>query len=358
MRVTLFVEGLRPGGAERVISEMANFWGAQGRPVTLITLEPPARDFYPLHPNVRRIAWSPPGRLRSLAQNTLGFGFLRRAITASRPDVVVSFLDESNVRALACTLDLKIPIVISERSDPRQYRLRARWRLLRRAFYPLAGALVVQSRAVAGWAEKMVEPRKVRVIPNPVRLMTLDAAPCDPGEPVVMSMGRLIKTKGFDLLLDAFAEIAPRFPEWRLRIIGEGEERPALLAQAARLGLTDRFELPGLIADPAPLLRQAGVYALSSRYEGFPNALLEAMACARPVVAFDCPAGPREIIRDELDGLLVAPGRSDALAAALARLLASPSERARFASRAPEVRERFSLPRVMAKWDRLFSELV
>src|SRR6185503_9002343 len=115
---------LRPGGAERVISEMANFWGAAGRPVTLITLEPPARDFYRLHRSVRRIAWSPPEKfpaLRSLAQNTLGLRFLRRAIADSCPDVVVSFLDESNVRALACTLDLRIPIVISERSDPRQY---------------------------------------------------------------------------------------------------------------------------------------------------------------------------------------------------------------------------------------------
>ena len=229
MRVTLFVEGLRPGGAERVISEMANFWGAAGRPVTLITLEPPTRDFYRLHPSVRRIAWSPPEKspaLRSLAQNTLGLRFLRRAIADSHPDVVVSFLDESNVRALACTLDLRIPIVISERSDPRQYRLRAHWRLLRRAFYPLAGALVVQSRAVASWAEKMIAPRKVRVIPNPVRLLPVEAAVPEPGEPVVMSMGRLIKTKGFDLLLDAFAELAPRFPTWRLRIVGEGEERP------------------------------------------------------------------------------------------------------------------------------------
>ena len=91
-----------------------------------------------------------------------------------------------------------------------------------------------------------------------------------------------------------------------------------------------------MIADPAPLLQKAGVYALSSRYEGLPNALLEAMACARPVVAFDCPAGPREIIRDKLDGLLVAPNRSDALAAALSRLLASADERARLASAPPK----------------------
>ncbi|PVR98801.1 hypothetical protein C4663_23105, partial [Salmonella enterica subsp. enterica serovar Give] len=133
---------------------------------------------------------------------------------------------------------------------------------------------------------------------------------------LIVALGRLVPQKGFDLLIDAFALVGPQLPEARLEIWGAGPEEARLRAQIARLGLADRVSLPGQTTHAADVLSSATVVALSSRVEGFPNVLLEAMALGRPVVALDCRYGPAEIIRHGVDGLLVTSREPHALAGA------------------------------------------
>jgi glycosyltransferase involved in cell wall biosynthesis len=168
----------------------------------------------------------------------------------------------------------------------------------------------------------------------------------------------LSEEKSVDRLLDAFSSIAPAHPLWDLVVLGEGPLRAALEAQVQKLGLQGRVGLPGRVGNVGDWYARADLYVLSSRVEGFPNTLGEAMAHGCAAVSYDCDTGPRDIIRDGVDGLLVRPvGDVRALAAALGALMADDAQRARMGKQAVDVRERYSMKTVLAKWDALFAEV-
>jgi glycosyltransferase involved in cell wall biosynthesis len=151
-------------------------------------------------------------------------------------------------------------------------------------------------------------------------------------------------------LVRAFSRIAPEHPGWNLTILGEGPERTSIERQIDASGIAGRVSLPGREADAAGVLHRAGLFVLSSRYEGFPNALCEAMACGLPVISFDCPSGPAEIIRDGVDGLLVPAGDVEALSSTISRLIADPKRMRLLGQRAIEISDRFSVERIEAMW--------
>lgn len=360
MRLTLIISSLSYGGAERVLSTMANHWAILGRQVTLITLDSQAMDFYALHPRVRRVALGLVGvsvhPWRALSNNLRRLTRLRREIRASEPEVIVSFIHEMNVLTLLASSGLNVPVIVSERTDPRQHRIGRVWAVLRRLLYPRADAVVVQTNEVGYWMQRFVRKEVVHTIPNAVALPVHEAdhTACYLGsDRTVIAMGRLGPEKGFDLLLRAFAQCAAKHPDWSLMILGEGSERERLEALAGELGVANRVSMAGLIREPVKLLRHADLFVMSSRFEGFPNALLEAMACGLPVISTDCPSGPREIVRDGVDGVLVPPEDIDALAAAMERLMSDEAERERLAARAPDVVRRFGVSEMMKLWEQV-----
>jgi glycosyltransferase involved in cell wall biosynthesis len=297
-----------------------------------------------------------PGPLSAIGANCLRLVRLRRAMLGARPDAVVSFGDSTNCLTLLAAAGTGLRVIVSERSDPRRLHLGRAWAALRRRLYPHASAVVVQTERVASWARGFVPEQRVHVIPNFVRMPEIEpdsAAPLD-GTRQVAAAGRLFSAeKGFDLLLSAFARCAPRHPEWSLAIAGEGRDRAQLEAQAAASGLADRVRLPGLVRDTNSFLARSDLFVLSSRFEGFPNALLEAMALGVAPLAFDCNSGPAEIIRANVDGVLVPPEDVDALAHEMDRLMGDDEERSRLGRAARAVTLRFGLSEVMQKWELL-----
>ncbi|MFC7034364.1 glycosyltransferase family 4 protein [Nonomuraea rubra] len=175
--------------------------------------------------------------------------------------------------------------------------------------------------------------------------------------PVVVAAGRLVPQKGFDLLVKAFAQVVPEHPEWRLRIFGTGPRKGQLTGLVEQFGLGDHVALPGRTDRLERELTDASVYALSSRFEGLPMVMIEAMTHALPVVAFDCPTGPKDVLTDGVDGLLVPPRDVDALAAALNRVIADRDLRLRMGRAALRTSRAYGPEQVMPLWEDLFAEL-
>lgn len=370
MRIAAVASTLSGGGAARALVQVCDHWAGQDREVALVTLDEPEEDFYTLAPGIRRVGLglrSPSGWLgEAILQNLRRATALRRTLVRFDPEVVVAVDQRTDALAVLAVTGLGLPVAVWKQIDPRRMPLSPGWRLLRRLAYRRADRLVVQVDRLRPWAGRFTAERRIRVIPNPApssrpvrvpRPSGGDQGAADRGS-TVLGVGRLAPQKGFDRLIDAFARAAAGRPAWRLVILGEGSEREALEARAAARGVEDRVELPGQTPDVEAYYGSADLFVLSSRFEGFPNVLLEAMVAGLPVIAFDCPTGPREIIRDRVDGVLVPDSDVDELARWMERVMDDPVLRARLAERAPEAGERFGVERIGRLWDEVFAELV
>lgn len=363
MRIVFLISSLGSGGAERVATMLCNAWAARGDKVTLIsTFSGKGRTFYEVAVGVELVTLadvvsSGQKNIRTYFQRTL---MLRRLIGERNPDVIVSFLTNVNIAGIVSSAFLGIPLVICERTDPSVCPGSRIWTFLSRLLYRFSDVLVVQTDAVARKIEDVYPGlRRVVEIPNPVSDEVFAIRPrsgvC---RKVLLSLGRLSQEKQTDRLIAGFQLAAKSFDEWELHIYGEGPLRSALEAQIQAAGLDARVFLMGVTSDPWGVMAGSDAFALTSRFEGFPNALLEAMGAGLPCLAFDCPSGPRELTSGGKYGLLVAPDDQDALISALTTLMGDEALRRRLGSEARKsVVKRFALRRVLDRWDQLFFDL-
>jgi glycosyltransferase involved in cell wall biosynthesis len=368
MNILIFIHSLHSGGAERVAVNLSNYWAEKSWQVTVVTLTSPAADFYKLHPSVRRIALDVADEsgnpLAAVLNNLRRIFALRRVLRQLQPDVALAMMNTANILLALAATGLRALITVgSEHIHPPQISLARPWDVLRVRLYGHLTALTALTVESAAWLRQHTRARNIPVIPNavswplPQQPPHLPPPPRKSGRRILLAVGRLSEQKGFDILIQVFQRLARDFPDWRLVILGEGPDRKALEAQIASAGLADRISLPGRAGNVGQWYETADLYVLSSRFEGFPNTLTEAMAHGLPVVSFDCDTGPRAIIRHEVDGLLAPAGDGATLETALRRLMLDEALRSRFAARALEARERFSLQRIGGLWDKLFEEI-
>jgi len=359
MRLTLIISSLQAGGAERQMSIMANYWAAGEWEITLLTFDDGrSKPFYSLDQKVKHIPMNiaavSSNLFAAVMNNLRRLRALRRAIQDSRPDAVLSFMDKVNVLSLLSAIGTGRRVIVGERIDPVVYVLGFVWEKLRKFSYLTADAIVVQTESAKRYFSSRIQ-HKTFVIPNGVipPLKSQGKAWVEISRPAVVAVGRLDKQKGFDLLLEAFGKAGQSRRGWHLYVFGEGSERVNLEKQKKTLGLNEIIHLPGVAKNISHVYQNADLFVLSSRFEGFPNVLCEAMACGLSVIGFDCPSGPRDIIRDGVDGVLIPNGDVTALAKAMDRLMSNTAERKRLASRATEVIERFGLEKIMGRWEEL-----
>lgn len=366
MKLLIFIHSLSSGGAERVTANLANYWAEKGWGLTIATLTGQEHDFYDLHPTIKRIPLNLDGDssnlLSALHHNYRRIRALRTVLKQEQPDVALAMMTTANILLALAAKGGTIRLVGSERIHPPAFPLGGVWEWLRRQIYRYFDVVTALTEESAHWIKKATSAKVVQIIPNAVTWPIPASSPCINPDGVLgeqfnlIAVGRLTPQKGFDRLLNAFAELASRFPDWHLTILGEGECRQALEAQRDQLGLAQQVSLPGVVGNLAQWYQQADLFVMSSLFEGFPNTLVEAMAHGLPVISVDCDTGPRDIIRDKVDGLLVPQNNHQALVEGLATLMGDEPLCKQYATRAIEVRERFSMERIAGMWEMIFEE--
>lgn len=371
MKLLFFIHSLSSGGAERVTSLLANYWSVKGWDVTIVTITDTKNDFYRIDNRIQRIGLELDNVSRNpfaaVSSNMQRIFALRQVLKQINPAVAIGMMTTANCLLALSSIGLAVKTIGSERIYPPKFPLGKVWEVIRRLSYPFLHAIVAQTLESSDWLKSATKQKCVVVIPNPLNY------PVEPQPPflnpsfflhhtgaryMLLAVGRLDYQKGFDRLIHAFSEISVAYPEWVLVILGEGQQRDELTSLVTQLKLTGQVYMPGIVGNLGDWYEAATIYVLTSRYEGFPNTLLEAMSYGVPSIAVDCKTGPSDIIHNEIDGMLVQQNDLSSLVEALKRLMSDKLLRQGYAKSSVSVIEKYSLESITESWERLFNEVV
>lgn len=342
MKITFLTASLGSGGAERVVSLLANRMAEMGHQVEINCL---LYDdvYYKTSPDVKltiavRIC---PGNL------VKRLFWLRNYVKTSGTNVCIAFTEGVYCATICALMGTRIPVIASERLDP--HYMSWKRKLLKKIFLPHAAWLVVQTEYIKKYFHGSIANR-TSIILNPVNDKVCDIEPCNK-ENTIISVARLFPQKRQEILIKAFANIAERFPEWKLVIYGEGPERDSLesLVSSFKTQVSSRILLPGRCDTVIEEMNKAKIFAFSSDYEGLSNAMLEAVCVGLPIVSTRV-SGTDELIRDGLNGYVVNLGDTDALANALERLMTDETKIQSFSLESRKLAEKFRMDNIVEEW--------
>lgn len=359
MKITFVTSTLTSGGAERVISLLANNFAERGYEVEMIALTSISPDYYKLDPKVKFIHADKVSKGGLLGE----LWWFRRHIKKEKPDVVIAFMEAVYEFVLLALLGTKTPVISSERLDPALIscpRKVLRWLLL-----PTATAHVVQTQHIKQYYNQQIQ-KKTHIIYNPVNEKVFndnDDENDNLGLKIkderlnrIISVGRLYPQKNQKMMIEAFAQVSERHPDWKLVIYGEGYLRKDLENLVERLKVKDKFLLPGRCETVIEEVAKSKVFCLSSDYEGMSNAMIEALCVGTPVISTRV-SGTDELIRDGENGLLVDIGDTEGLAQAFEKLLSNQELREQLGKEGQKLATQFKTDTIVDQWENLVHRL-
>lgn len=347
-KIVFFIGTLGNGGAERVVSILTRQYVNMGLSVQIV-LYYDQEPFYDIHPDVSITYIERETKSKNLLKN---LRWLRRYLIQNAA-VVVSFLAQFNMIALAAAFGTKIPVVVADRNDPRHMPKQGPVRLARNWLYHLADTVVVQTQHNKDYFSKSLQ-KKCKIIYNPVDLQQYQGlALRTEKKHRIVSAARLMKQKNQLMLIDAFAQIRKDFPDYTLTIYGEGPFRETLEQRIKELGLGDSVFLPGKVQNVFDCIADAELFVLSSNFEGMPNALIEAMCLGLPVISTKV-SGATDLIEHEKNGLLTDVADTQQLTENIKKMLENPQLRCSCANNALDINERLQIDRIVGQWQECF----
>ena len=356
MKIVLVISLLGFGGAQRVVSMLSNFLVEIGHDVEIVTANYFESPAYYLDERITVTNMTAGGRAGIISLNICVN--LRRLIKRIEPDVVISFIAEMNTLTLLATRGLKIPVIVSERNDPHRVPINRIKRAARDILYRFADGLVFQTPAAREYFNRDIQSRST-VIVNPLDIERMPESYRGLRKKCIVAVNKLEPQKNVNNLVQAFALIAPSYPDYELVIYGDGSLRRQLTSLVNSLGLTDQVAFMGNRSDVLELIADASLFVLASDYEGMPNALIEALAIGLPCIATDCPiGGPAMLIKHDVNGLLVPVDDHTALAQAMMELLDDTSRAKRLGSQALKIRELVEPAGVVSEWERFINKSI
>ena len=359
MKILVCIYSLHLGGAERAVSTLTREW-SKSHDVTLV-LSDSKNSIYDHGGKIIDIGCKSRNKLLSKCVNIFRRAYrLQSIIKAESPEKIISFMEASNFPAImACMITSNLDLLtVSVRNNP--IALRAPYRSFLSIFYRFPREVIAVSEGVMDSLKKLygLDKTNVRTIPNGVdyeRVCRLSLRPPTYNlidEYTIVAAGRLVPAKGYDLLIRSFSIMLERYDGDRIKlvILGEGPARTQLSQLISELGLESRVFLPGIDNNPFASFAVSLCFVLSSRYEGMPNSLLEAMATGCAVISFDCPYGPNQLIESEKNGLLVPPLDCEVLADQLLRLIENEDLRKRLADNAALTGREYDINKIAPLW--------
>lgn len=363
--ITLVISTMRSGGAERVMSKLANYFSSKGHKVTLVTFVPPSeKPFYTLDKRITQLPLNQLNfneskiiRLKNIVKSIFT---LRSTLKKNAPDVVISFMETVNVATLLAGYKLGIPTIVSERIDPKYHilypiKIQSVFNKIRNKTYSWAHALVAQTQSALDFFSKPIQEHAV-IIPNPVNAPKYDNYEVAEQVQNIISVGRLCVQKDHVTLIKAFAKIQEKNPDIKLTIYGEGSERENLENLISELKLMDSISLPGTTSNIEQKLFESDIFVFPSLYEGFPNALCEAMAIGLPTIGSNC-SGNVDVIKHNENGFIFNLKDENELYEQMSMFINNFSLRKHLSSKAQKISIDYSQDKIYAKWDRLLENI-
>ncbi|PNQ73033.1 hypothetical protein C1T31_08545 [Hanstruepera neustonica] len=359
-RIAFLIPSLETGGAERVVATLSNHLIDFFDVTILVLYKSPI--FFDLDPRIQVVfcgdSYKP---IYSLKHSFKTHIRLTRKIVSllktHNIDLIIGFMTTPNIYAVLASRLVKIPCIISERVHPEYIDTSKFWFKLRRRLYPIADNLIVQTQDIADYFSKFVNPKKIQIILNPLNPSLVEKRDQQVlKENIILNVGRLDYQKNQEMLIKAFANI--NADNWKLVIVGDGQEKEHYKSLINELNLNGKITLVGNTNNIAEYYNKASLFAFTSRYEGFPNALTEAMFFGLPCIATDCPSGPSELIDDSVNGLLIPSEDQLALEEKLQLLISNPELRSKISIATENNIDKFNVENVSQQWQKIINNLL